>query len=299
MTLLISVISNTMAVQVADCRITLHGKEHDANAIKVFGVGCADARFSLGYAGVGEIEGKRTDRWLVDEIRALFDSGHYGVRSLTWKLAERVEEAIAHLRYKGVLVHPQGRGFWLTMAGFHDTDDEGPFSRPFITSVSNAENRGPDVPLLIKPVFTVDPGMLRPGLPNSGFTGKISGAVKALMDENDHARETHKLLNQAMRHIKRVDLGEIPSGKHTADLLVAVARRASRHPKHGRLIGREFISVVTRRHDSFGNVYFHYKDDSTRGLIPHLISPWGEIAGGEWPLDSYGVTIVPELPKGG
>ena len=63
-TLVITILGNNKVVQVADTRLTLNGKLHDAHAIKAVGVACADAQFCIGYSGVAEIEGQRTDYWL-------------------------------------------------------------------------------------------------------------------------------------------------------------------------------------------------------------------------------------------
>jgi hypothetical protein len=243
-TLIITIISKNKVVQVSDCLLTLNGKEHDANAIKAIGVACTDAQFCLGYAGVGEIEGQRTDYWLVDQIDSIFSSGRQDVRSLTWELAVRAEEAMPKLTYRGVPVKREDRVLKLVMAGYHHGDD-GPLSQPFITSISNTRFRGYEVPLGMEPVFTIYPGTLRPGIADNEYTGSITGTIPAIMaGDNEYAKDAYKELQQVMRQLKRVDLGERPSGKTTAERLVSVIRQVSRHPKHGQLIGRDCLSVV-------------------------------------------------------
>lgn len=162
MTLIITILGNNKVIRVAGCRLILNGKIHDANAIRAVGVACADAQFCIGYTGVAEIEGRRTDYWLVDQVASIFDSGHHGIRALTWELAERVEEAMPKLRYKGALVKHENRALNLVLAGYHRTET-GPLNRPFVTMISNTRFRGIEEPLGVEPIFTITPGALRPG----------------------------------------------------------------------------------------------------------------------------------------
>lgn len=142
MTLIATIISKNKVVQVSDCRLTLNGKEYDATAIKAVGVGCADARFCVGYSGVGEIEGNRTDYWLVEQIKSIFAAGHDKVRTVAWELSVAAEEAMPKLRYKGVPVRREDRWLQLVLVGYHHGEAE-PFGQPFVTAISNTKFRGP------------------------------------------------------------------------------------------------------------------------------------------------------------
>ena len=273
MTLIITILSNNKVIQVADCRLTLNGLLHDATAIKAVGVSCTDAQFCIGYTGVAEIEGKRTDYWLVDQVSDILNSSHHSIKALTWELAVRVEKAMLKLRYKGRPVKWEGRAFALTLAGYHNTED-GPLTRPFVTTISNMRHRGLGVSPGVETIFTVTSSMLRPGLPNSEYTGLISGAVSAIMAEDEYAKRAHTMLKQVMRQIKRVDLVETPSGKFTVDRLVAVVRQASKHQKYGRLIGRDCLAVVIHPNARTMGTYYHPEKASTMIRLPHLVTPW-------------------------
>jgi hypothetical protein len=280
MTLVITVLGNNKVVQVADTRLTLNGKVHDAHAIKAVNVACADAQLCIGYSGVAEIEGERTDRWLVKQIASTFDSGHHGIRAVTWSLAERAEQAMPKLRYKGLRVKREGRALQLIMAGYHHSEN-GPLSRPFETSITNTRFQGIDKPLDVNDEFVISPGMLRPGLPNSEFTGLMLGTVPAIMSEDPYGKQARKTLNQVMREMKRTDLGEMPSGKATVERLVDVIRQASKHPRFGRLIGRDCLSVVIHPNNRMPWTYYHPEAASTTIRLPHLVSPWQRVVDAE------------------
>jgi hypothetical protein len=280
-TLVITILGKNKVVQVSDCRLTLNGEVYDADATKVVGVTCADAQFSIGYAGVGEIEGKRTDYWLVDQIRSIFASGHYGIKALSWELAVRAEEAMPQLSYQGRLVKPESRILKLVIAGYHDGEN-GALSQPFMNSISNTRFRGFDVPLDVEPIFTISPGTLRPDIPDNHYSGSIQGAAPAIMAEDKHAKETLKQLQQVMRWLRRVDLGEKPSGVATAERLVSVLRRASRHPKYGYLVGRDCLSVVIHPNSRKMPTHYHVEQATTITRLPHLVTPWYEIVDAEF-----------------
>ncbi len=273
MTLIITILSNNKVVQVSDTRLTLNGRVHDAHAIKAVSVACADAQFCIGYTGVAEIEGQRTDHWLVEQVAAIFDSGYHGIRAVQWELGERAEQAMPRLRYKGMRVKRESRALQLVMAGYHHSEN-GPLSRPFVTSISNTRFQGIDKPLAVEDEFVIDPNMLRPGLPNSEYTGTMVGAVPAIMGDDAYAKEAHKTLNQVMRQLKRIDLGEKPSGKATAERLVDVIRQASKHPRYGYLIGRDCLSVVLHPNDRMPWTYYHPEAASTTTRLPHVVSLW-------------------------
>jgi hypothetical protein len=280
-TLVITILGNNKVVQVADTRLTLNGKLHDAHAIKAVGVACADAQFCIGYSGVAEIEGQRTDYWLVDQVASIFASGRHGIRAVTWELAVRAEHAMPKLRYQGMRVKREGRALQLVMAGYHHSEI-GPLSRPFVTSIMNTRFQGIDEPLAVDDDFVIDASMLRPGLPNSETGGRILGiAAATMLGEDPYARQARKTLNQVMRDLKRIDLGERPSGRATVERLVEVIRQASRHPRHGHLIGRDCLSIVMHPNNRMPFVYYHPEAASSTIRLPHLVTPWQQLVDAE------------------
>lgn len=81
MTLIVTTIFKNKVVQVADAKLTLNGKEVEDRAVKSIGVQCADARFCIGYTGIAEIEGERTDFWIAHQVSDIFRHGGYGVKN--------------------------------------------------------------------------------------------------------------------------------------------------------------------------------------------------------------------------
>lgn len=286
MTLIITMIGKNKVIQVADCRLTLEGKTCDADAIKSILVMCSDAQFSVGYTGLAEIEDKRTDYWLVEQIRSIFGSGVFDVRRLTWELATRLENVVPKSRYKGRLVKRENRGLYLVLAGYHDGED-GPKSQPFITTVSNMRYRGDSVPIGVASEFMVTPQMLRPGLPDNDFSVNIGGAWRAITSNDGYARETRKSLMQVQRQLRRVDLGERPSGITSVRRLVSVVGQASKHPKYGKLIGRDCLSVVIHPNNPMMGAYHHPEKVPAELRAPHMVTPWYEIVDAQTNYLSY------------
>ncbi len=272
MTLITSIIGKNKVVQVSDTRLTLRGQETDADAIKAVCVGCNDARFSIGYSGVGEIEGQRTDYWLVDQVNSIFDSGRYGVKAIMWELAVAAENAMPRLRYGGLPVRRQDRWLQLELVGYHHSE-EGPFSRPFSITIANTRSRGVGVPYGVESEFIIKPSMLKPGLPDNETYGIMIGATAAILAEDEHAKENLKSLNQVLRQLRRVDLGQQPSGRTTAERLVWVMREASKHPKYGKYIGRNFLSVVIHPDSPAMATYYHPSEAVALERGPHLVTP--------------------------
>lgn len=279
-------IGKNKVIQVSDRRLTLEGEIHDPDATKMIAVICSDAQFSLGYTGLAEIEGKRTDYWLVEQIRSIFGSGIFDVRRLTWELGTRVEDVVPKTRYKGRLVRRENRGLTLVLAGYHDGED-GPKSFPFITSVSNMRYRGQSVPIGVASEFMVTPETLRPGLPDNHFSTTISGEWKAITARDSYARETRKNLMQVQRQLKRVDLGERPSGLTSVRRLVSVVRQASKHPKYGKMIGRDCVSVVIHPNNPMMPAYHHPEELPAALRGPHIVTPWYEIVDAQTSYLSY------------
>ena len=153
MTLILTLIATNKIVQVFDRRLTLNGDVCDSDANKLVYVGCDDARFSIGYTGVAEIDGQRTDYWLVDQIKSIFGSGRRDVLTVYRELANKATSAISRLRYKGRLVNPKRRGLTLALAGYRAISGT---TVPFLAYISN-------VALDAASPFDVQPSFLAKG----------------------------------------------------------------------------------------------------------------------------------------
>lgn len=130
MTLILTLVSTNKIVQVSDRRLTLNGEIHESNATKAICVSCSNAHFSVGYTGVAEIDGKRTDYWIVDQISSTFSSGHQDIGMVARQLAQDLSDAIFKLRYKGRRVRLEDKGLNLVLAGYGGADKRDA-QRPF------------------------------------------------------------------------------------------------------------------------------------------------------------------------
>lgn len=81
--------------------------------------------------------------------------------------------------------------------------------------------------------------------------------------------------------MRRIDLGETPSGRSTVEGLVDIVRQASKHPKYGYLIGRDCLSVVIHPNNRKGWTYYHPEAASTTIRLPHLVSLWQQVVDAE------------------
>lgn len=130
MTLILTLVSTNKIVQVSDRRLTLNGEIHESNATKAICVSCSNAHFSVGYTGVAEIDDKRTDYWIVDQISSTFSSGHQDIGMVARQLAQDLSDAIFKLRYKGRRVRLEDKGLNLVLAGYGGADKRDA-QRPF------------------------------------------------------------------------------------------------------------------------------------------------------------------------
>ena len=118
MTLILTLVATNKIVQVSDRRLTLNGKMHECNANKAICVSCSNAHFSIGYTGVAEIDGQRTDYWIVDQIFSIFSSGQQDIGKVGQLLTKKLTAAVSRLTYKGRPVRLEDKGLKLVLAGF-------------------------------------------------------------------------------------------------------------------------------------------------------------------------------------
>ncbi len=279
MTLVITMIAKDKVVQIADTRLTLNGCEYDANAIKSVCVSCADAYFSIGYSGVAEIKGQRFDYWLVDEVKVLMSAGFHGVKQITDELAKRLEKEVAALTFRGRSVDKQRKGLLLVLAGFqHDLEVQRLFRLPFLTTITNIERWELGKSIEVADQFRVDPRALRAAIPGSGTTRRdaepvyiVNGERLALFDDEKYAKEFKELLTSTTRWLRRIDQGHRSDARTSATRLAEVIQRASTHPKYGKYIGPNCISVVMHPDSSDMFSHYHLLGATTVEQRPHFV----------------------------
>lgn len=223
--------------------MTLGGEEIEARAVESIGVLCSDARFCIGYTGLAEIEGQRTDYWIAKQVSDIFEHGGYGVKQVIWQLATRMENTLPSMRYKGRLVARSSRALTVVFAGYHHSEKV-PYSTPFLADASNVVRRLPGEAPTVSDIVAVDTGMLRPDVAEGDFTGKIVGGTSVFFAGDKEAEANLAQLRRVMRWIKRIDVRSTPSGETTANRFAEVVQAASHHPKYGKYIGSICISTV-------------------------------------------------------
>lgn len=128
-------------------------------------------------------------------------------------------------------------------------------------------------------------GMLKPWLPENEYYGRIIGETSAILAEDKHAKGVNQELKRVLRQLKRIDQGEMPSGRTTAERLVWIIREAARHPKYGKIIGRDCLSVVVHPDSPAMQTYYHPENATARDRRPHLVTPQLTITDVEVGLD--------------
>ena len=272
----------------SDRRLTLDGKIHEANASKAICVACSDARFSVGYTGVAEIDGQRTDYWIVDQVSGIFGSGHQDIGTVGRVLTDKLTNAVSRLRYKGRLVRLRDRGLKLVLAGFG-----GPHNQPFLAHITNIEPNAQDtfgvVSNFTSEIWTGARAFEDGSRDNFGLF--ISGTRAAFTAGDSFANELNKDVIRTTRQIRRIDLGSKPSSKTTAERLTWLVKRASRHPRYGKYIGRDCLSVVIHPNSPAMPTHYHPGKASTVEHGPHLVTPMLSMWDVEFDLDPQ----IPDL----
>jgi hypothetical protein len=220
MTLIITALSENSVVQVSDCRLTrTDGSLCDDLAVKAICVSCTDAGFSMAYSGLAEIQNQQTDQWVVEYLISIKASGMRFPELFTL-FKERSESTFRTLRHLGPT-----RAITFVMAGYGSPG-------PFMAVLSNAEDEKGN---LLKNVSDDFHSRLyfRKNKPMQKLGLIIHGVESAV--------ETFKT---AIPQIRKRYLRENP--QKIAELCVQLIRRAANHPKVGRLIGRNCISVVMK-----------------------------------------------------
>lgn len=272
MTLVVTTIFENKVVQVADTRLTLDGREIEARAIKSIGVLCDDARFCIGYTGLAEIEGQRTDYWIANQVFDIFRNEGCEVKRVIWRLATRIEDTLPTTRYEGRILRRSSRALTLAFAGYHHSE-KGPYSVPFSAKISNVSRKLPGQAPTVSDVVTIETGMLRPDIVKGDFTGNIVGETAVFFVSDEAAKANLARLKRAMRWIKKIDVQSSSSGEVTAKRLAEVVQAASHHPRYGKYIGRTCISTVVSPYTDQMWSFQHAEEYSPIVQGPHLVTP--------------------------
>lgn len=274
MTLILTLVAANKIVQVSDRRLTLNGKMHESNANKAICVSCSNAHFSIGYTGVAEIDGQRTDYWIVDQIHSIFSLGHQDIAKVGQLLTKKLTDVFSSLSYAGRPVRLEDKGLDLVLAGFGGPAG-GIHDDPFLAHIANMtpNARGTfDVDSRFTSAIWIGRDALQDGSGDE-FGLFISGTRVAFTVGDKYSNELDRCSKQVRRQLRRIDLGREPNSRTTADRLAWLVRQASRHPRYGKYIGRDCLSTVV--HPGSGPFLTHYHPEkaTTVEYSPHLVTP--------------------------
>lgn len=244
MTLIITAFSDNLVVEVSDRRLTWSdGRIEDEFAIKAVCVGCVDASFSIAFTGLAEVDGQRTDEWLVDYLASI-DAGCLTFQILFDSLHKYVSASFIKLRRLGI-----NRRITFALAGF---GVHGPFGGFLSNIEDNKGNRLTDI----------DEDFQR------GFIFRNSKEMHQLDLMINGAEGASKIFDAAIPTCRKRYFNETSDKIEAA--LVQLIRKASTDPKEGKWVGRNCLSTVINP-----NGEYHCQDypevDSPQRYTPHLI----------------------------
>lgn len=244
MTLIMTAMTKLDVVQASDRRLTRNGNLYDDSANKAVCVACSDARFAMAYTGIAEIQGTRTDEWLVDFL-ASEGAGGMKLASICEALRSRATTDLSN-------VPPKHRRITFALGGFRNTT-------PFAAAISNFEDNKGHSLNYGDSSFNINVWSWSSGTANLGKTQLM------IHGREDAVRILASQIKKRIRQMFRQD------GDTVARTLVSLIRAATRDPLSGSLIGRNCMSVVVPFTGGFRTTY-HPDKVSPQVYAPHLIS---------------------------
>lgn len=247
MALIITAVTRDGIVQVSDKRLAKGGQAYDDASNKAVCISCSDGPLAISYIGLAEIDGRRTDEWLVGCLASIGD-GQIDTLSLFEALHKRATSAFAHLR------NPQEhRELTFVLAG--PRKHLAIFG--YVSNVLDWNGRRlPDV----QESFTL-------GVRWPMIRARCRKAIVQIDGCKDAVDETlRKRINKLKRRMYFQDSYTV------AHALVTIVRAAERHPQFGRYIARDCVSVIVFREGGFQTMY-HPDKGAHVSYAPNLIVP--------------------------
>lgn len=245
MTLIITAMSPYRIVQVSDRRLTLPGgRLHDDGAIKAVAVHCDDAYFSVAYTGLAQVRDRRTrrwertDKWIANSLHDLMQQPRLGTAiDLYRAFGAHAEKTLALTP-----VSLTRRGITFVFAGFFVKNR----ATAFVGVLSNMRTTETGRIQVVREFDTQQVWSPSPTMPYNELELFVDGMKPALASKDPIAKAIHRRAGVVKRKLERSQRG---SGNRDdsaiAEELVAVVRMASRHPRYGKYIGRDCMTVLT------------------------------------------------------
>lgn len=276
MTLIITATSPYRIVQVSDRRLTLPGGAlHDDEAIKAVTVNCDDAYFSVAYTGTAYMldrrtrRWKRTDEWIASSLHDLMQQGHRTAIELYRAFGAHAAHTVA------LTPVPLWRlGITFVFAGFfvRAKPDGQLGTTGFVGILSNTRMDTVGHNQVVRHFDTQQVWSPAPWMPYNELELDVHGMILALASKDAIAKAIKRRMVIIKRRLERTQRG---SGNRNdeviADELVRITRTASRHPKYGKYIGRDCMTVVMNSETPTMTVHTHI-ENSVEHDWPWIVS---------------------------
>lgn len=271
-------------VQVSDRRLTFpDGRLYDDEAIKAVTVHCDDAYFSVAYTGLALVRDKRTrkwertDRWIASSLHDLMQQPRLGTAIHLYRAFGAYAEETLDL----TPVPLTRRGIAFVFAGFFVRSR----ATAFVGLLSNMRVTEAGRIRVMREFDTQQVWSPSPTMPYNELELIVDGMVPAISSNDAIAKAINRRTRTIERRLERSQRGSGNRDDNAiATELVNVVRMASRHPKYGKYIGRDCMSVVTNSETSAMTTHTH-----TENLVEHDW-PWMVWRGDMVVGGSYSIT---------
>jgi hypothetical protein len=224
MTLIVSLINRSQAIQVVDQRLTSAESVYAHHSNKATVLECSNGRFAIAYTGLASSGNFRMQRWIVESV---YDCGppDFGIHEITNRLLHKAKFDFAnHPDIKRL--KPADRRVTIVFTGYLYRDSALP-ANIMITNFQDWQS-GQDLPVAKDEFWSLDE-LAKEGAPNPTLIQR-AGAWRSITDsELDELRG----MLQSERPCQGIQ-----------DKVAAVMRRAADRPAAGGTVGKDLISVV-------------------------------------------------------
>jgi hypothetical protein len=257
-TLIVAALTPRVVAMVSDRQLTNpNGTIFSSTANKTIVVGTSDGRFATAYTGLGRIDGKLTDEWLMDLFTS-WTKERPSIPALSEKLTRALTTSVSTQRVTD-------QRLTIIFGGFREYT-------PFLAMHSNFEAPGTEPVAKARPAFAryIAYGPPAQGNPKRGLILAAYGAKSGLQ-------------SRVVR--KRVGLFHKRRGFHSSnpediiEEVVTWVRIAARDPAVGHYIGRDCLGVIVPSDPAISMSTVYYGTSGAVAYGPPMILCAGPVLG--------------------
>lgn len=271
MTLLITALSPYRVIQVSDRRLTLPGgKLYDDETNKAVTVNCDDAYFSVAYTGLARVRDHRTrtwirtDKWIANSIFDLMQQPGLGTAVQLYRAFGAY--AAQTLAFTPVPLTLKGSTF--VFSGFFIRN----WTTAFVGILTNTRINETDGIRVVREFDTQQVWSPSPTMPYNELELFVDGMFPAILSRDATAKSIYRRMRSVKRRLEENQRG---SGNRDDSAivkeLVSWVRMASRHPQHGKYIGRDCMGVQINSENTT-MVTDTYKENSIEHNFPWIVN---------------------------